>query len=76
MIKNAQHVFPSSGRWAVRRTGAQRASRVFATRSDAIRHARMIARKEHAELYIHKKDGTVLSMDSYTDSSGAPNDKK
>lgn len=65
MTENDQHVFPSSGRWAVLRTGAKRVSRLFETRGEAIKHARVIARKQHAALYIHKEDGTVMSKDSY-----------
>lgn len=76
MIKKDQHVIPSSGSWAVRRTGAERATRLFATQGEAVKHARVIARKEHAALYIHKKDGTVLSKDSYAKPADSPKDKK
>lgn len=76
MIKKDQHVIPSSGSWAVRRTGAERASRLFATQGEAINYARSIAQKEHAALYIHKKDGKVMSKDSYAKPSDSPKDKK
>jgi hypothetical protein len=76
MTEHDQHVFPSSGRWAVLRSGAKRVSRMFATRGEAIRHARVIARKQHAALYIHKEDGTVMSKDNYAQFPVASADKK
>lgn len=76
MIKKDQHVIPSSGSWAVRRSGAARASRLFAFQGEAVQYARGVAQKEHAALYIHKKDGTVLSKDSYTKPAVSPKDTK
>lgn len=66
MHKSQQHVVPKhGGGWAVRRSGASRASRVFLTQRDAVQYAREIARKEGAELYVHRDDGTVRNRDSY-----------
>lgn len=76
MTKKDQHVVPSSGGWAVRRTGAERASKVFDTQVEAVKHARVIARKEQAELYVHKRDGTVMSKISYGKDADPSKDKK
>lgn len=67
MVKAKQHVVPSqSGGWAVRRSGASRARRVFETQSDAVAYARDVARKERSNLYIHDRDGTVRHRDTYS----------
>ncbi|GJI88877.1 DUF2188 domain-containing protein [Duganella hordei] len=74
--KRDQHVVPSSsGGWAVRRTGAERASKVFETQQEAVRHARTIAKKERSELYVHKKDGTIRARDSYGNDPSPPKDR-
>jgi hypothetical protein len=66
MSNSQQHVVPNrDGGWAVRRSGASRASRVFPTQRDAVHYAREIARKEGAELYVHRGDGTIRDRDSY-----------
>ena len=69
-------MIPSNGSWAVRRTGAERATRLFATQGEAVKHARVIARKEHAALYVHKKHGTVQSKDHYAKRADSAKDKK
>lgn len=66
MSGKAQHVAPNPrGGWSVRRTGAIRAARVFRTESEAITYAREKAREERSDLFVHRKDGTVRSMDRY-----------
>jgi len=66
MRKSKQHVVPKqSGGWAVRKSGASRASRVFETQYDAVTYARQLARKEGSELYVHGLDGTIRERDSY-----------
>lgn len=66
MSKTGRHVVSSpKGGWAVRKSGAERATRVFGTQEAAEKFARNLAKKEHAELYIHRKDGTIRKRDSY-----------
>jgi hypothetical protein len=65
MSEVKQHVVPSRGGWAVFRSGASRASRVFETRYAAVTYARGLARKEGSVLYVHDRDGTVRHRDSY-----------
>ncbi len=66
MSRKDRHVVPNADRgWSVRKSGAERASRVFDTQRQAIDYARAQAKKDKAELYIHKKDGTIRERDSY-----------
>lgn len=53
------------GKWAVRRTGAVRVSRVFESQQAAITYARALAAKEHGELVIHKRDGMIQAVKSF-----------
>ncbi len=66
MSGKAQHVAPNPrGGWSVRKTGAIRAGRVFRTESEAMRYAREKASEERSDLFVHRDDGTVRSMDRY-----------
>jgi hypothetical protein len=60
-----QHVIPSGDRWAVRRVGASRSSKVFETREEAVAAARSIARNNSADLYIHDRDGRISQRVSF-----------
>jgi hypothetical protein len=64
-IKKDQHVVPTGGKWSVRSTGSDRASRVFETKESAVTHARQIARNAHTGVYVHGKDGLVQSKHSF-----------
>lgn len=77
MVKKANHVVPSKSRgWAVRKSGAIRATRSFETKKEAIEYARSISRKEKTELYIHKKDGTIQNRNSYSHAPLPSGDKR
>jgi len=65
VAKNSRHVVPRQEGWAVKKSGATRASKVFDTQADAIKYARGQAKKESGELYVHRKDGTIREKDSY-----------
>jgi hypothetical protein len=60
-----QHVVPKGDRWAVRGARNSRATRIFATQSEAISAARQIARNQRAELVIHRANGTIREKHSY-----------
>ena len=61
-----KHVVPRpKGEWAVRTSGASKASRVFSTQAEAIQFGRSAAQKERTELYVHRKDGTIRERNSY-----------
>ena len=73
MSKSGRHVVPKpQGGWSVRKSGAARATRVFDTRQEAESFARNLAKKEHGELYIHRKDGTIRQRDSYGKDRSSP----
>ena len=64
--KRDQHVAQSSdGKWAVRSTGAERASKKFESSAQAVMHAQTIAKQSHTSVYIHGADGQVVSKNSY-----------
>ncbi|NMW21429.1 MAG: DUF2188 domain-containing protein [Chlorobiaceae bacterium] len=75
MIKNSRHVVPRQGGWAVKKSGASRASKVFDTQEDAITYGRSQAKKESGELYVHRKDGTILKRDSYGHAPNPPSNR-
>jgi Uncharacterized protein conserved in bacteria (DUF2188) len=65
-----QHVISKlNGSWSVRKAGAERASRVFAARDTAITYAREAAKRAGANVYVHSRDGTVLSRESFAANS-------
>lgn len=73
MDKASRHVVPKSkGRWAVRKSGASRATRVFETQKEAEHFAKEIAQKEHTELYIHGRDGTIRDRKDYGSDTFSP----
>jgi hypothetical protein len=60
------HITPrDDGRWNVTRDGAERASSVHDRQADATDAGRSTAQREHAELYIHGRDGKIRARDSY-----------
>ncbi|MBK5961563.1 hypothetical protein CCR97_25640 [Rhodoplanes elegans] len=66
MKRDQHHVMPSpNGGWSVRQSGALRASRTFDKQADAVAYARDKLRKNGGELFVHGKDGTVRSHDTY-----------
>ena len=61
-----KHVVPRpNGEWAVRNSGAAKATKVFGTQADAIKFGRDAARKDRVEFYVHRKDGTIGERRSY-----------
>lgn len=77
MTKVSKHVVPKSGGgWSVKNSGASRASRNFDTQAEAVQYGKAAAKKDHAELYIHRKDGTIQNKNSYGNDPIPPKDKK
>ncbi|MEO6131460.1 MAG: DUF2188 domain-containing protein [Saprospiraceae bacterium] len=67
MSKKTNHVIPSKGgEWAVKKSGATRASQTFDRKEDAVKYGRDISRKESTDLFIHKKDGTIQERNTYS----------
>jgi len=62
MQEQSQHVVPDQhGGWSVRKRGASRATRIFNLQEDAIEYAKHVAQREGLPIYIHGKDGTILT---------------
>lgn len=73
MPNRAYHVVSNpSGGWAVRKEGAGRASKRFASKEDAIRYARSICQGARVDLVVHQTDGTIRQKDSYGDDRNPP----
>ena len=66
MAGKSQHVVPRGSGWGVLTSGASRASKVFATQSEAIDEARAKARRKKTELYIHGANGLIRERNSYS----------
>jgi hypothetical protein len=65
MHKKNQHVVPHEGGWAVKREGADRATKVVPTQKEAEEVARDIARNNGGEVLIHGRDGQIRERNSY-----------
>jgi len=74
--KKDVHVVPHKDGWATKKEGAQRAGVVVSTQKAAIEKAVDQARREKAEVVIHRKDGTIRDSDSYGNDPRPPIDKK
>lgn len=72
-MAEGKHVVPRPhGEWAVRNSGAAKATKVFDTQAEAIKFGRSAARKEGVEFYVHRRDGTIGQRDSYRDDPSPP----
>jgi Uncharacterized protein conserved in bacteria (DUF2188) len=76
MTKRANHVVPSASGWAVRKSGAERASKTFDNKGKAVAYGRELSKSEKTELYIHKKNGMIQNRNSYGNDPNPPIDKK
>jgi len=66
MSKKSYHVIPSpNGGWSVRKSGAERATKHFDKKEDAIKCGRDLSKSQGTDLFVHGKDGTVRARDSY-----------
>jgi hypothetical protein len=73
MTTKWHHISPDSrGSWKVKKEGAERASRVFDKKEDAIRHGREMSKSHGIDLYVHRRDGTVESKASYRSEELSP----
>lgn len=76
MAKKSNHVIPSSSGWAVKKSEADRASRFFGTKEEAVQYGRELSKKEKTELYIHKSNGTIQNRNSYGNDPHPPKDTR
>jgi hypothetical protein len=68
----SNHVIPTYDRkgWAVRKSNARRASRVFGTQEEAIAYGTMVSNAHKIPLYIHKTNGMVANKIVFKVSKG------
>ena len=59
------HVVPHEHGWATRREGASGVESRHRTQANAQQQARTVARREGAEVVIHRPDGRIRDADSY-----------
>ena len=66
-MKKQIHVVPNSDRggWDAKRPNAERASRHFETKQEAIDWSRELAKKECLEMIPYRKDGQIQNPNSY-----------
>jgi hypothetical protein len=75
--KTTQHVVKSAdGGWAVKKGGAEKATKIYPTQEEAITRGREIAKNQKAEFYIHGLDGKIRDKKSYGNDPVPPKDKK
>ena len=75
MAKKSNHVVPSSSGCSVKKSGAERASRTFATKDKAVQYGRELSRNEKTELFVHKSNGMIQNRNSYGNDPNPPKDK-
>lgn len=60
------HVVPSDGRWAVKREGAERASRVADSQDEAVSAAEQMARNQApGRVVVHGASGLIESVHTF-----------
>lgn len=69
-----QWVSPRDKGWAVHSENSQRDTKHFDTQKEAANYARTIAKNQHSELIIQKKNGQIGSKDSYGNDPCPPKD--
>lgn len=69
MTREAQHVLPQEGQWAVKAENAQKASKLFDSKRMAIGYAYDLAKNQEAFLVIHDEDGTVDRFEATEDTN-------
>jgi len=77
-MRKELHVVPNSDRggWDAKRQNAERASRHFVNKADAMAWSRNLAKKDGLELIPHRKDGKIQNPNSYGNDPCPPKDKK
>jgi hypothetical protein len=78
MANKSYHVIPkSNGEWKVIKTGAERATGVYADKKGAVASAKTLVTKSGGgEVVIHSKDGRVSRRDSYGTDPVPPKDNE
>lgn len=65
-MSNTRHVVPDpNGGWNSKKGGAERASKHFDNKKDAVDYSRELSKRQKTELVIHKKNGKIQKKDSH-----------
>lgn len=77
-MKKQIHVVPNSDRggWDAKRPNAERTSKHFEKKQEAINWSRELAKKEGLEMIPHRKDGQIQNPNSYSNDPCPPKDTK
>jgi len=77
MARKERHVFSNpNGGWDSKREHAERASKHFDTKKEAMDWSREKSKQEKSELIPHKKDGKIQNPDSHGNDPNPPKDKR
>lgn len=77
MSKRSIHVVPApKGGWVVRKTGAERASKHFDKKAEAIDWGKGVSKSKSSELVIHRRDGTIQQKEVFRRDPKPSRDKK
>ena len=77
MARKERHVVPNpDGGWDSKKNNAQRVSKHFETKEDAMAWSKEKAKQDGAELIPHKMDGTIQNPNSYGNDQCPPRDNK
>jgi len=77
MGRKERHIVPNpNGGWDSKRENAERASKHFDIKQDAIDWSRQKSKTEGSELIPHRKDGVIKNPDSHGNDPCPPKDKK
>ena len=76
LSKKNYHVVPQEKGWAVKLSGAERASSRHATQGEAINAGKQLAESRRTELVIHRPNGQIRDSDSYGKDPFPPRDAK
>jgi len=70
------HVVPApSGGWSVKRSGAERASRRFDSKEEAVSWGRAVSKTQGTAFFIHRRDGTIQQKESSANDPFPPMDQ-
>ena len=72
------HVVPNKDRggWDAKKNNAERASKHFDRKEDAMQWSKGKAKRDGAELIPHKRNGKIQNPNSYGNDPNPPKDKK
>ena len=70
------HIVPAGNKWAVKIEGQKAPVSTHNKQQNAIEAGRPVARREQAELVIHRRDGAIRDSDSYDGDPYPPRDTK